>query len=380
MKKKTLTKEPWYPVRNAHEIDSPALLVYPDRINHNIAVAKSMVGDVSRLRPHVKTHKSSDITKLQLAAGITRYKCATLAEARMLARCGAVDVLMAYPLIGPRMQDFLRLATTYPSCRFSVILDDQSAAEQLALAAVSWGLEVDVYIDLDIGMGRTGAPIGTSAERLYARCRSLAGLRICGLHAYDGQVREPDTAKLRRQCEENYQPLANLVDRLERLGFPSPEVIVGGSPSFPIYADMKSVQCSPGTFILWDYGYATDCPDQAFVPAAVLLTRIISIPTAETVCIDLGHKAVGAENPIEKRVHFLNAPSLKPLRQSEEHLVLKAPLGHSFKLGDVLYGLPYHICPSVNLYDAYNVVENGRVVDSWEVDARQRFGLPSSTD
>lgn len=376
MNTENLTKKAWYPVDNAHEIDSPALLVYPERVKHNINLATSMVGDVGRLRPHVKTHKSSAITKLQLAAGITRYKCATLAEAEMLGRCGAPDVLVAYPLFGPRLQAFLALADRYPASRFSTIVDDRSAAEQLSEAAVSRGVVADVYIDLDIGMGRTGTPIDASAEHLYAHCRSLAGLRVLGLHAYDGQVREPDAVKLRRQCEENYRPLADLVDRLVEQGYPTPEVIVGGSPSFPFYAEMEGVQCSPGTFILWDHGYATDCPDQAFLVAAVLLTRVISMPTPETICVDLGHKAVGAENAIDKRVHFLDAPSLKPLRQSEEHLVLQAPQGHGHKLGDVLCGIPYHICPTVNLYDAYNVVENGRAASSWDIDARQRFRFP----
>lgn len=376
----TPTKETWYPIRNAHEIDSPALLVYPDRIEHNVALAKSMVGRVNRLRPHVKTHKSSAITHLQLAAGVTRYKCATLAEAAMLGRCGAPDVLVAYPLFDPRLQAFLQLGAHYPESRFSAIVDDRSAAGQLSEAAVSRGVEVDVYIDLDIGMGRTGAPIDASAEGLYAHCGSLPGLRVVGLHAYDGQVREPDPVKLQRQCEEHYRPLAALVERLVAKGFPKPEVIVGGSPSFPYYADIEEVQCSPGTFILWDHGYATDCPDQAFLPAAVLVTRIISMPTPDTLCVDLGHKAVGAENPIDKRVHFLNAPALKALRQSEEHLVLQAPPGHGFKLGDVLYGIPYHICPTVNLYDAYNVVEQGMAIGSWDIDARQRFRFPVGID
>ncbi|WP_262247330.1 D-TA family PLP-dependent enzyme [Parapedobacter soli] len=374
------TKEVWYRVGNAHEIDSPALLVYPERVKHNINLAKSMVGDASRLRPHVKTHKSSAITKLQLAAGITRYKCATLAEAEMLGRCGAPDVLVAYPLFGPRVQAFLALAGQYPTSRFSTLVDDRSAAGQLSEAAVSRGVVADVYIDLDIGMGRTGAPIDASAEGLYAYCRSLVGLRVLGLHAYDGQVREPEAAELWRQCRENYRPLAALVDRLVAQGFPKPEVIVGGSPSFPFYAGIEGVQCSPGTFILWDHGYATDCPNQGFLPAAVLMTRIISMPTPETICVDLGHKAVGAENPIDKRVHFPDAPSLKALRQSEEHLVLQAPRGHGYKLGDVLYGIPYHICPTVNLYDAYNVVENGTATGSWDIDARQRFRFPVGID
>lgn len=332
-----------------------------------------MVGDVSRLRPHVKTHKSSAIAQLQLEAGITKYKCATIAEAEMLGRCGAPDVLVAFPLVGPRLDAFLQLGATYPKTLFSAMVDSRPNALQLSDEAVSRGLTLDVYIDLDIGMGRTGIAIDSAAEELYILCVSLPGIRVRGLHAYDGHVREPDTSKLWRQCEENYRPLAALLDRLAKRGFPELAVVIGGSPSFPFYARMENVQCSPGTFVLWDHGYATDCPNQGFLPAAVLLCRVISLPTPDTVCVDLGHKAVGAESPIDKRIHFLNAPALQPLRQSEEHLVLQAPDGHGHQLGDVLYGIPYHVCPTVNLYDAYNVVKDGNVAGSWPIDARQRF-------
>lgn len=362
----------WYRIANADQLDSPALLVYPDRIMHNINTAVAMVGDVQRLRPHVKTHKSTAVTTQQLAAGITRFKCATLAEAEMLGRCGAQDVLVAYPIVGPRLSAFLSLSSRYPETRFSVLIDHPDLVDVIAQAAVAKGTAVDVFIDLDIGMGRTGIPIGPAAEQLYKDCASWVGLRLRGLHAYDGQVREPDARLLRKQCEANYQPLADLVERLTAAGYAVPEIVIGGSPSFPYYAEKPMVQCSPGTFVLWDHGYLTDCPDQPFLPAAVLFCRVISLPGPETVCVDLGHKAVAAESAIDKRVFFLNAPLLHPIRQSEEHLVLQAPAGHSFKLGDVLYGVPYHVCPTVNLYDSYQVVENGRVVDSWEIDARQR--------
>lgn len=365
--------EPWYAIQNANEVDSPALLVCPERVKANIAAAKAMVGDVRRLRPHVKTHKSAEITRLQLAEGITHFKCATLAEAEMLARCEAPDVLLAFPLVGPRLDGFLQMRTRYPASRFSTIVDNADAAKTLSDAALAMGTVADVYIDLDIGMGRTGVPAGPPAAQLYAYCKSLSGINLCGLHAYDGHVREPDADLLRQQCEKNYSAVTNLVTDLVNNGFAMPEIIIGGSPSFPFYARLPEVQCSPGTFVLWDHGYATDCPDQPFQIAALLLCRVISLPSENTVCLDLGHKAVGAENPIDKRIHFLNAPSLKALRQSEEHLVLQADSGHTFKVGDVLYGVPIHVCPTVNLYDAFNVLERGRVVTNWNVDARHRF-------
>ncbi len=368
--------ESWYEITNVSALDSPALLLYKDRLEHNIALANAMVGDVTRLRPHVKTHKSSKITQCQLAAGITRFKCATLGEARMLARAGAPDILLAFPLYGPRAEMFLGLQAEYPNLRFSVIVDATHAAQQLSQLAVAHQTRVRVYVDLDIGMGRTGAPISAASLDLVGLCHSLDGLQLVGVHAYDGHVRERDAVKLYAQCDQNYTLLQDFVEQARKsCQLPSLEVIVGGSPSFPYYAVRPEVQCSPGTYVLWDQGYAQDCPQQEFLPAAVVLCRVISLPSPTTICVDLGHKAVAAEQPIDKRVTFLNAPDLRALRQSEEHLVLEAPLNHGYMLGQALYGVPYHVCPTVNLYSAYNIVEQGKVVDQWPIDARDRFAF-----
>jgi D-serine deaminase-like pyridoxal phosphate-dependent protein len=369
---------PWYTIANADEIETPALLVYADRVKHNIAEAIRMVGTPDRLRPHVKTHKSSLITQLQRDAGITQFKCATLAEARMLAKCGVPDILLAFPLFGPRIKGFLDLQAQYPNSQFSVILDAAEPAKQLSQAAIARHQQVNVYVDLDIGMGRTGAPLQQETLSLLKLCQNLAGLHLLGLHAYDGQVREPDADRLFAQCAQHYETFkAFVAQACTSLHVPKLQMIIGGSPSFPFYALQNEVQCSPGTYVLWDQGYAQDCPQQNFLTAALLLCRIISLPSPTTICVDLGHKAVGAENAMDKRVHFLNAPTLKALRQSEEHLVLEVPAGHSFTLGQVLYGVPYHVCPTVNLYQAYNVVEQGRVVDHWPIDARDRFAYSS---
>lgn len=145
------------------------------------------------------------------------------------------------------------------------------------------------------------------------------------------------------------------------------------APSFPVYARYPDVECSPGTFVLWDKGYADGLPDQPFLLAAVLLVRIVSMPGPNRLCVDLGHKAVAAENPLERRIYFLNAPDLKPIGQSEEHWVLEAPSGYLWNVGDVLYGLPIHICPTVALHAYLAVVEDGTYVDRWKVASRDRL-------
>ncbi|RYZ25801.1 MAG: D-TA family PLP-dependent enzyme, partial [Sphingobacteriales bacterium] len=112
--------------------------------------------------------------------------------------------------------------------------------------------------------------------------------------------------------------------------------------------------------------------DQPFLPAALVVTRVISLPDETTVTADLGHKSVAAENTINHRVNLLNAPGAVVTGQSEEHLVLKVNEGHSYKPGDVLYGVPYHICPTVALYERAFIIEEGMLSGAWRIIARDR--------
>ncbi|WP_262245754.1 D-TA family PLP-dependent enzyme [Parapedobacter soli] len=364
--------ENWYEIDNAGEVDSPALLVYPARMQHNIATAVAMIGDVDRLRPHVKTHKTNEILQLQLDAGITKFKCATIAEAEMLGEGGAPDVLLAYPVYGPKLMRFLDLVARFRQTKFSVIVDNEEAATALSEVALARGETIDTYIDLNVGMGRTGIAPGAGALALYRLCAAFKGISIKGFHAYDGHVREIDFGKRKTICDRNFEPIAEMVRVLESEGFESPGIVMGGSPSFPIYAEYPEVECSPGTFVLWDKGYGDTLPEQKFLPAAVLLCRVISLPERGRICVDLGYKAVSSENLLERRVYFLHAPDLRPVGHSEEHLALETSIDHGYRVGDVLYALPIHICPTVALYDRLTVVQDGSAVDHWSVVARQR--------
>jgi D-serine deaminase-like pyridoxal phosphate-dependent protein len=91
-----------------------------------------------------------------------------------------------------------------------------------------------------------------------------------------------------------------------------------------------------------------------------------------TVCLDLGHKSIAAENILNERIRFLNAPEVEFIGHSEEHLVIRCEQKNCFKIGDVLYGLPVHICPSCALYDYANIIVENNIVDEWAIIARKR--------
>src|SRR5688572_27126416 len=337
--------EDWYHISNIMEVDSPALVVFPDRVKRNIELLKNMIDDVKRLRPHVKTHKTKEAALLQMEAGIKKFKCATIAEAEMLGSIKAPDVLLAYQPIGPKINRFISLIKKYPETKFSCLIDDYDAARAIGAEASKAGISLPVFIDLNLGMNRTGTIPGENAIGLYKFCSSLNGIMPVGLHGYDGHIRDKNFQERKKQCDEAFGKIENLKNELVKLGFPVPVIVVGGSPTFPIHAKRKDVECSPGTFIFWDAGYQQGLTEQPFLPAALVISRIISHPAENLFCADLGHKSIAAERDLDSRVLFLNATKMKFVGQSEEHLVMQTDNPGDYKTGDILYGLPLHICP-----------------------------------
>lgn len=360
----------WYTVENIESVDSPALLVYKDRVAENIRLLKSMVSDISMLRPHVKTNKMAEVCQMMLNAGINKFKCATIAEAEMLAMVEAPDVLLAYQPVGPKAKRLLELVLKYPKTHFSCITDDFNTADQISNLFGDNNLVLDVYIDLNIGMNRTGIrPM--HALQLFEIFQSFAGIKVVGLHAYDGHIRNKDLEIRKERTDEAFHQVEDLAFSIHSITKQPVNIVVGGSPTFPIHAQRKNVECSPGTFVFWDWGYKNTMPDEPFDFAALVITRIVSIPDADTICTDLGHKSVAAENPFP-RVHFLNVPGAIPIAQSEEHLVLRVSDSSLFTVGDVLYGVPVHICPTVALYDKAYIIEDRQVIDEWSIISRGR--------
>ena len=358
----------WYslPAAEENDIPSPALLVYPDRIAHNIQEMIRIAGDASRLRPHVKTHKCPQIVQMQQQQGIHKFKCATIAEAEMLAQCQAHEVLIAYQLSGPHVQRLVQLKQRFPQCAFSSLVDDQVSAAQLQNVMEAAALKAQIFIDLDVGMHRTGIAPGPEAAELSRFIQSQSHLELLGWQVYDGHLRQSDFAERKRISDELFEPVTAL---MAETGIT--QVIAGGSPTFPVHALREGVELSPGTSLLWDYGYSEQLSDLKFQHAAVLLTRVISKPAGDLLCLDLGHKAVASEMP-HPRVQLLDLEVVEFTTHSEEHLVVRTPEAPQYQVGDVIYGIPMHICPTCALHQELWVVKEGKVQDQWPVAARDR--------
>lgn len=359
-------------ILNPDAVPSPALLVYPDRIEENIRRMIELTGGPDRLRPHVKTHKLPEIVRLHLAAGVTRFKCATIPEVEMVAECQAPDILLAFQPVGPSQRRLLDLALRFPQTKFSAIADDPDTVKSISATFAGEQRALTLLLDVDCGMRRSGIAPGKEAVALYELIASLPGVEPGGIHAYDGHRHERDLDERIRHCEADFEMVSRLLADLERGGLPVPTVVAGGTPSFPVHARRKNVECSPGTCVLWDAGYGTNLPDMKFLHAAVLLMRVTSKPTSDRLCLDLGHKSVASENPNPRRVQFPDIPDANPVVHSEEHLVIETADAGKWSVGDVVYGIPWHICPTTALYSHVDVVRDRRAVERWRVTARDR--------
>ena len=361
----------WYRIRNADEVNSPSLLVYPDRIEQNIMKMISVAGNASRLWPHVKTHKMAEVVKMQMKFRIDKFKCATIAEAEMTAGCGAREVLLAHQPVGPDIERFFTLISEFPDVQFSCIADCSEVITQLSDASLKHNKTSHVWLDINNGMNRTGIDPGKGAEELFTMINESPGLRAEGLHVYDGHIHDHEYQQREKACNEAFTPVEMLEERLISITGISPKIVAGGTPTFPVHAKRAGVGTSPGTTLLWDWGYARSFRDLGFLNAAVLMTRIISKPGKGLICTDLGHKAVGSEMP-QPRAWFPDLGEYEIISHNEEHMVIWCGKEPSLKPGDLLYAIPVHICPTVDRYDSVTVVEDGIATGQWEVSARKR--------
>lgn len=361
----------WFQLDNTNDIDTPALLVYPERVKSNLAILKSLIDDPARLRPHVKTHKCREVVLITMAAGINKFKCATIAEAEMLGICKAEDVIFAYQPSGPKLKRFLAIIKKYPATSFSCLVDNIHSASEIALLSAQYKLTIAVYLDVNVGMNRTGVAI-EEILGLYTFCNRFPQLIIRGFHCYDGHITDKVFNIRLKRCHDWFTEVEKIQLHLVAQGYDKPIIVAGGTPTFTVHALTPEIECSPGTFIYFDQGYQNLVNEDNFIAAALVLCRVISVLEDGHICLDLGHKSIAAENELSKRVFFLNAPELTVVSQSEEHLVMQAKSDHTYKVGDVFYGLPWHICPTVALYERVFTIKNRLMSGEWTTIARDR--------
>jgi D-threonine aldolase len=352
---------------------SPALVIDAEVFEANMRLMIEMAGRADRLRPHCKTHKMAAVTQRELAAGIVKHKAATIAEVEMLAREGATDVLLAYPVVGPQIQRAIALRKAYPALKLKVLVDDMQAAEALSAAAHIVNMPFEAMVDLDVGQHRTGAP----PENWLAMCQEvvrLPGLSLVGLHVYDGHNNAASPEERQAETNRIWHKVERLLGQLADHRLAIGEIVVGGTGSFPFWAKMNDprIILSPGTVVFYDAGYASKYADMTFRPAVWLLSRVISRPQTGRITLDAGYKAVSGDPALETRAVFPQIGDAKIVAQNEEHLVLETASAKEMPPGTVVWLVPWHICPTVALHRQAVVVRGGKIVEEWSVSARDR--------
>lgn len=364
-----------YSINDTTAIITPALVVFRDLVEANIAQMIDIAGSPEKLRPHCKTHKMRQVCELQLAAGIQKHKCATFAEAEMLAEANVKDIFLAYNIVGANIGRAVEFRKQYPDVKFSVTADHAKPVTQLSEAMQAAETSIDVLLDIDTGQHRTGVVVGESAKQLYAQIAAAPGLNAAGFHVYDGHQHQTSRDDRRDAVLAEFNKVLAFRDDCHANDLPVPKMVCGGTASFPIYAehDDPAIECSPGTCVFHDTGYGERFPDLVFPPAALLVTRVVSRPTDDRLTLDLGYKAVASDPPAGSRAFFPDLPDAEAVLQNEEHLVLQTSKAGEFEPGDELFAVPRHICPTSALHKEVYVVTGGELVDRWPVTARDRW-------
>ena len=363
----------------AERILTPALLIDLAAARRNIEAVLRLTAGPARWRPHVKTAKVPEVLALYARAGVRRYKCATTREAEVLARVlreestPGGDVLLAHHLHGPALERLAALAAEWPEVRFSTLVE---SVEQVAEVPS----QVGVFVDVDLGMARTGIDVASSDE--ICRIARAAGERFRGLHAYDGHRLEEDLEERAARIHASYDELVDLAGALRSADSGPAEVITAGTPAFP--AALKHVglatlpgsvhRVSPGTVVYHDLRSVEQLPDLEAEFAATVLTRVASLPGDDRVTCDAGSKAVEGTGP-DRIAAVVGHEELVALGQSEEHTVFRATGGARPDRGALLRLLPGHVCPTVNLAAHAVLLEDGELVGRVEVAARGHEAL-----
>lgn len=365
-----------YRIAEIASVMTPALAIYPDIVAGNIeATIRQLDNDPNRWRPHVKTAKLGSIMRMLVERGVRNFKCATTLELQTICDAGAADVLVAYPMTGANARRVREIATQRTDVRISALV------EQVEHIAAWAGSQVSLFIDINGGMDRTGIEQDHVAEVVQlAQAIIAAGIEFRGLHYYDGHVGNPDMAERTTMAHQGYDQLMRIADALTESGMPVAEVITSGTPAFPVtltYQPFRTTafvhRISPGTVVYGDCTSTGQLPDSiGYHPAAVVVATVVSHPTAHRFTCDAGHKSVSADAGVPT-CSVPGHPEFRPQKPSEEHLPIDVPATEPLPaIGDYLYLVPRHVCPTVNNFDHALLIKDGRILRVEPVTARGR--------
>jgi D-serine deaminase-like pyridoxal phosphate-dependent protein len=328
------------------------------------------------LRPHVKTHKIPRIARRQLDAGAEGITVAKLSEAEVMASAGIEDIFIAYPLVtDEKIRRALRLGQRV---RLLVGVDSMEGARRLSVASKAQEQVLEVRLEVDTGLRRTGVPYDQAVELAHA-IGSLGNLNLTGIYTYRGSVLGGErTLELEKAGFEEGRLMTSLARRMREQGITVNDVSLGSTPTVEYAARVEGVtEVRPGTYVFYDRMQAHLGACSLDECAATVECTVVSRPFAGFAVIDGGSKTFATDVPpgaeplnLQGFGHVVGYPGVVLERLTEEHGMLALGRDSDLEVGDTLQVIPNHICSTVNLHDYVYLADEGDTVQEVRVEAR----------
>lgn len=358
-------------------IETPTLVVDLDIMERNIDWYANFAEDHDiQLRSHVKTHKTPALAHRQHDRTDGGICCQTLSEAEVMASGGIDDIYLSYMVVGEqKLNRLVHLSESLTS--FATTVDGYGNVDPLQSVAAAHDTTVDVIMELDIGLGRTGVPTRDQAVELATYITDQPNLSFQGVLAYEANVKSEaeSEADFERLCETAMEETAAIVDELEDAGIAVPEVKVGGTAT-SLYSGTHPVvtEINPGMYPFMDVGELELRPWEISLEdcAATVHSTVISAPDDDRAVVDAGSKSLGVDKPqLPVLKHHERA---KYVSSSEEHgWIDTSEQDEPLAVGDRVSLVAPHVCTTVNLHDTVVGIRNDRVRAIWNVQARGKM-------
>jgi D-serine deaminase-like pyridoxal phosphate-dependent protein len=362
-------------------VETPHVSIDVLRMEGNIEKMSGLARELEvRLRPHVKTHKIPRIAREQLEAGATGITVAKVSEAEVMARDGILDIFIAYPLVtDSKIERALRLNERID---LTVGVDSLEGAHRLSELAARTGHLIDVRLEVDTGLERTGV-IPSEAVELASAITALRNLNLSGIYTYRGAVLEDGspTLDLKKAGLQEGELMVSLADRLRKRGIGIEDVSLGSTPTAAFAGEVEGVtEIRPGTYIFYDRMQERLGSCSFDECAATVVVTVVSRPSKDLAIVDGGSKTFATDVPPDKEPlnlkgfgQVVDYPDAVLERLTEEHGMLRVTTGDAPKVGDILRIVPNHVCSTVNLHDEVVFVDESGATERVVVAARGKL-------
>ena len=362
-------------------METPRLLIDVFKMRRNIEKMSGMARELGvKLRPHVKTHKIPTIAREQLEAGAAGITVAKVSEAEVMAGGGIQDIFIAYPLVtGSKIERALRLSERIS---LTVGVDGLEGARRLSGLAASSGQILDIRLEVDTGLKRTGV-IRSQAVKLASKIATLGNLNLTGIYTYRGAVLEDGspTLDLKKAGLEEGELMVSLAEQIRAQGIDIEDVSLGSTPTAAFAGEVEGVtEIRPGTYVFYDRMQAqlgACSPEEC---AATVIVTVVSRPSEGLAIIDGGSKTFATDVPTDKEPlnlkgfgRVVDDPDAVLERLTEEHGMLRIPGEHDFRVGEAIRIVPNHVCSTVNLHDEVCFVDDSGATEVVVVAARGKL-------